>query len=437
MKSSSIAEAVAVESVPAVDADRCRVAVLSPAADLGGAERSLLAFLRASKAYGLEATVILPRMGTLAEALTSQTVRWKIVRPSRVVLRQSRQLHPSNLAAAVVLPVELPRYLTRLAAALRAEAPDVLYSNGVKAHLLSSLIGPWLGMPVVWHVRDFTGGRLMARLADWVPEKVITNSNAVAAHLARRMRQPQKISVIHNAIDLADFSPTGPRSIEALRHPATHRVGLPAVLARWKGHLMFLDAVDRIRRQCPDTIFFLIGGSIYDTTSERGYERELRSEIARRSLEGQVVLTGFQRDMPPWYRAMDVLVHASIRPEPFGRTVMEAMACGRPVVAADAGGIPEFVTHGRNGLLYTMGDARALAEAVVALLRNPRERSRLGAAGRRTALECFALEHHAARVAAVLHAAAAVRPLSPATPIPCTDNSSSITLSSAITSFQA
>ncbi|MBI4514605.1 MAG: glycosyltransferase family 4 protein [Deltaproteobacteria bacterium] len=384
----------------------CRVTVMSPGAELGGAERSLLAFLQASGAYGLETSVILPRGGALALALASQGRQGRVVQPPRALLRQSRHLHPVSLAMATLLPVAVPRYLARLAAAIRAEAPDVLYSNGVKAHLLASALGPWLGVPVVWHVRDFLDGPLLTRLADKVPQRVIANSEAVAAHLSRGMRQPHKVCAIHNAVDLNEFSPAGRSSSAAMRYPAPYRVGLPAVLARWKGQLLFLDAVERIRQHCPGTLFFIIGGSIYDTTSEWGYERELRGEIARRRLDEVVVITGFQRDMAPWYRALDVCVHASTRPEPFGRTVMEAMACGRALVAARAGGIPELVSHGQNGLLYPMGDARALADAVVMLLSNPRERLRLGVAARAAAVERFSPERYAASIASVLRAAA-------------------------------
>jgi glycosyltransferase involved in cell wall biosynthesis len=389
------------------------VTILSPAAELGGAEQSLLTFLRASGGTGLETTVILPRQGRLADALTSLGIRWRVVPPPLALLKQSRWLRAGSVALAALLPFELPPYVTALAAAVRREAPDVIYSNGVKSHLLASVIAPGLGVPAVWHVRDFLGGRLMARLADQVPTKIITNSRAVAAHLARHMRHPEKLHVVHNAVDCTAFSPTGPPSEPAMRRDAVYRVGLPAVLARWKGHLLFLDAIARLRTPVPRIAFFLIGGSIYDTTSERGYERELRSAITRRGLAQDVVVTGFQENMPPWYRAMDVVVHASTRPEPFGRTVMEAMACGRPVVAAAAGGVPEVVTHGANGLLYPMGDASALADAIARLLRDPDERRRLGVAGRCTALERFTPDAHAARIGALLHDATGLHLASP------------------------
>lgn len=380
--------------------------VLSPAAELGGAERSLLTLLALGHVVGLDATVILPRPGPLAEELGRIGVPSSVVLQPRAMLEQSRRPRPSALIRATALPLLLPVYLARLVAALRAQRPNVVYSNGVKMHIVSTLLRPWTGVPVVWHVRDFIGGRVLAALADCGPERVVVNSRAVGAHLRRAMRRKEKIVVVHNAVDVDRFSPDGPRSAAASTVAATFRVGLPAVLARWKGHMLLLKAAERIRAAVPGTVVFLIGGEVYDTVRERGYKDELRREIAARGLEHAVVLTGFQRDMPPWYRSMDVIVHASTQPEPFGRTVIEAMACGRPVVAACAGGIPELVIDGKTGVLYPMGDAEALADAVIGLLRDGAQRRRLGVAARTDTVARFAAAPHAAAVAAVLRAAA-------------------------------
>jgi glycosyltransferase involved in cell wall biosynthesis len=167
-----------------------------------------------------------------------------------------------------------------------------------------------------------------------------------------------------------------------------------------------LAAVEQIRASVPGTIFFLIGGPVYDTVREHGYEQQLLRDIERRRLQDSVIVTGFQKDMPPWYRAMDVIVHASTKPEPFGRTVLEAMACGHPIVATRAGGIPEFVTHGETGLLYPMGDANGLADSVITLLRSPDLRRRLSVAARQAVMQHFDAETHATKIATILRAVA-------------------------------
>jgi glycosyltransferase involved in cell wall biosynthesis len=156
----------------------------------------------------------------------------------------------------------------------------------------------------------------------------------------------------------------------------------------------------------PSARFFFIGGTIYDTVGDRGHEAHLRRSVQERRLNDSVIFTGFQESMAPWYRAMDIIVNTTTVPEGFGRTLLEGMACGRAVVGPRAGGIPEFLRHRENGLLYEMGNAEALAEAILTLLRDPELRQELGAAGRRTAVQRFGLAPHARAVSQVLHDAA-------------------------------
>jgi glycosyltransferase involved in cell wall biosynthesis len=96
----------------------------------------------------------------------------------------------------------------------------------------------------------------------------------------------------------------------------------------------------------------------------------------------------------PWYRVLDVVVNASLKPEPFGRSLLEAMACSRAVVGPRGGGVTEFIQHEKNGLLYEPGNAKELGAAILALLQEPFLRERLGAAGRETAAAHFAPEAH-------------------------------------------
>jgi glycosyltransferase involved in cell wall biosynthesis len=377
-----------------------RVAVLSPAAELGGAERSLLTFLKAAHGGALEALVFLPRSGPLGDSLSSLGIPWQVVPMPRALLSQSRQNLGELIFPALKLIFQGPGYLSRLATAIRHYNPDVLYTNGIKVHIIGAFLRPWLQAGVVWHLRDNWGGPLIGRLADLGPSQIIANSRSTAMVLQKHMEKPEKVSVIHNAVDIVEFSPDG--EIAPVDGRGNPKIGLVAAFARWKGHTLLLRVAERILSQFPSTVFYFIGGSIYDTVAESGYEVELRQLIKQRGLSDSIILTGFQAKIAPWYRAMDIVVNASIRPEPFGRTLLEAMACGKAVVGPRAGGIPEFVRHGENGLLYEMGNANGLAEGVLTLMRTPALGRRLGAAGRETAVEQFAPEPHADSIYQVL-----------------------------------
>jgi glycosyltransferase involved in cell wall biosynthesis len=172
-------------------------------------------------------------------------------------------------------------------------------------------------------------------------------------------------------------------------------------LARWKGQLEFLDALALLRRDGLDFRAQVVGGAIYDTRADRGYERELREKVATLGLGGQVELTGFREDVAAVIRGLDIVVHASNRPEPFGRVIIEGMASGVPVVASAAGGVLEIVEDGRTALLFKPGSAVALAGALRTLLERPGLRRSLARAGREEFLARFTLAEHARRISAL------------------------------------
>jgi glycosyltransferase involved in cell wall biosynthesis len=112
---------------------------------------------------------------------------------------------------------------------------------------------------------------------------------------------------------------------------------------------------------------------------------ELRQQANRLGLEGRVGFTGFLEDVSGAIRSLDIVVHASTQPEPFGMVIIEAMACGKAVIASQAGGAAEIFTDGENALGHPPGDAVALAQQIARLARDPELRNRLGRTGRVTA----------------------------------------------------
>jgi glycosyltransferase involved in cell wall biosynthesis len=285
--------------------------------------------------------------------------------------------------------------------------PQIIYTNGIKTHVLGALLRPRVKGRIVWHLRDFWPGRYVGLLADFGPHAIIANSRATALHLQERLRHPEKVTVVHNAVDPDEFSPAGPLPPPGPWSDHAPRVGLVAAFARWKGHALFLEAAKRLAPKFPTAGFFIVGGEIYDSGGEPGYEDYLRRLVWQAGLQNRVQFTGFQADIAPWYRALDVVVNASVKPEPFGRTLLEAMACGRAVVGPRAGGVPEFVCHGKNGLLYEMRNAAELSLAIGSLLGSPSLRAKLGEGGREIARGRFSPRGHAAALARLFEEVAA------------------------------
>src|SRR5262249_35188003 len=146
-------------------------------------------------------------------------------------------------------------------------------------------------------------------------------------------------------IDLSRFGPGTAADLDQLARlpPAargTVRVGLVATYARWKGHLTLLNAARRLAEIDPGLPirWYIVGGPIYHTAAQHS-ESELRAAAAERGMAQQIGFIPFQADPAGVYRGLDVVVHASTLPEPYGLTVAEAMACGRAVIVSIGGGV--------------------------------------------------------------------------------------------------
>jgi glycosyltransferase involved in cell wall biosynthesis len=195
-----------------------------------------------------------------------------------------------------------------------------------------------------------------------------------------------KVVTIYNAIDLERFSPQGPRMDldERSGMPSAGlgvvRVGLVATFARWKGQKVFLKALSLLPPSLP-VRGYIIGGPIYQTAGSQFSVEELRAEVARLGIQHKLGLTGFVDDAAAAMRALDIVVHASTEPEPFGMVIAEAMACGKPVIASSAGGALEVFEDEWTGLGHPAGDAAGLARRIEQLVEDSSLRSRLASAG--------------------------------------------------------
>jgi glycosyltransferase involved in cell wall biosynthesis len=225
------------------------------------------------------------------------------------------------------------------------------------------------------------------------------------------------VTVVRNAVDTDHFAPAARDGAGLDRlaglppaDPGTVRVGLVATYANWKGHGVFLDALARLPAS-PPCRGYVVGGPIYTTAGSQLTREELERRAADSGLAGRVGFVPFQPDPVDAYRMLDVVVHASTRPEPFGLTIAEAMSCGKPAVVAAAGGAAELFADGADALGHPPGDAAALAAAVARLAVDAQLRARIGAAARRAAVDRFGLGRYGREIAAVYRATTTAPPI--------------------------
>ena len=304
------------------------------------------------------------------------------------------------------------RYAWQLRGRLRQLRPDVVHSNGMKMHLLGAVSMP-SSISLVWHLHDYLTTRqamlpLLRRLAKRC-RIVIANSESVAADVRCALPGGPPIYAVHNAVDPEIFTPDGPAIDldEAAGLPpaalSTVRVGLVATFALWKGHEVFLRAAASLARarSSRSLRFYVIGGPVYATVGSQLTMKELRDLTIQFGIGDQVGFTGFVSDAAAAMRALDIVVHASTDPEPFGLVIVQAMACARAVVVAAAGGANESVDPEIDALVHPPGDVDGLATAIARLADNADLRGRLGAAGRAKVMCEFAPAEMAEKVASL------------------------------------
>jgi glycosyltransferase involved in cell wall biosynthesis len=304
------------------------------------------------------------------------------------------------------------KYSHELSNRIREFAPDLVHSNSLKMHLLGTW-GQGPRPPIIWHLHDYLSSRpFMSKALRFQRRRcaaVLANSDGVRDDARSALHGGPEVSTLYNAIDVSEFSPYGPVAdldrMCNLQLPAAGavRVGLIATMAWWKGHRDFIRAMALLceEKLGPEELGdeklddvknirgYIIGGPLYDSEGSQESIEQLRALSTQLGLQSRMGFTGFVDKPSSAIRALDIVVHASTRPEPFGRVIVEAMACGKPVITTAVGGAAELVTIGQDALDFRMSDPAHLAERIRELARDPALRERLGCAGRITAVKKF------------------------------------------------
>jgi glycosyltransferase involved in cell wall biosynthesis len=208
----------------------------------------------------------------------------------------------------------------------------------------------------------------------------------------------QRVAVILNGIELDKFRPNGDGAngkqdirAELQLSNADPLIGIVGQLTPRKGQLELLRAFADVWRRVPRAVLLIVGAPLFNRDQE--YAELLKRTASELGIAGRVRLTGPRSDVPEIMRALDLLVVNSSA-EPFGLVVVEAMACGTPILAAACGGIPEIIEHGKTGWLVPPQDEQTLAEEIVSLSRQPALRSQLAEQGKSHARSRFSAERY-------------------------------------------
>ncbi|MEO1394465.1 MAG: glycosyltransferase [Cyanobacteria bacterium J06634_5] len=343
-----------------------RILFLDQSSKLGGAELCLADIAHPFKQTSLVGVF---SAGTFPDYLRQQDIPVKVLAAEALNVQKESGLTAGLKSLHRLIP--LIATVTQL-----SKNYDLIYANTPKALVVGAIASLLARKPLVYHLHDIvspdhfsaTNRRLIMALASRA-SLVIANSHASRDAFIKAGGRPRDIHVVYNSFDpktyenhthnrdnlrqrLARSEPPNPKNITPFV------VGHFSRLSPWKGQHVLINAL----QYCPENVIaWLVGDALF---GEDDYVQYLRRQVRALRLEHRVKFFGFRTDIPQLMTACDLVAHTSTAPEPFGRVIVEAMLCGRPVVAAAAGGALEIVNHGQTGWLTTPEEAPQLAEVI-------------------------------------------------------------------------
>jgi glycosyltransferase involved in cell wall biosynthesis len=361
---------------------------------IGGSYFSLLFLVSALDRKRFEPVVVFAADNSLVPRFNAAGIRTLFHAPPKPVVSRGpvgRYFSKAvNFARGAILePVQI-------AALLRRERIALVHLNNSIVRNHSWMIAARLaGIPCITHERGINPqfkvrDRRLARRLD----AVICISAAVRENFIRLGLADLKLRTIHNGLDPAEMRVT--RSAKEIRDelkiPSGARViGIVGNIKPWKGQEVVVRAVGLLRDEFPDVVCLLIG----DTgPEESSYRKQLDEMIVTLGLNGRVLVTGFRKDVPNYINLLEIQIHASVLPEPFGRVLLEGMALEKPLVASGGGAVPEIVVDGKTGLLFEPGNAESLAASLRTLLKDGARSAEAGREGRKRLEAEFSIAHN-------------------------------------------
>jgi len=379
------------------------IVFLDHTAKWSGGEIALLRTLEAVDRSRINPIVVLAEDGPFRTRLEAAGIETHVLPLSEKV----REIRKDSLGAAAIIghlgtAIGLLRYAGKVARFARQHGAAALHCNSLKSDFYGALAGRVAHLPVVWHVRDHIDPnylpdpavKLFRAMARSVPRAVVTNSDSTTEKLYPGGVPNGRIAVtIYDG--LADRELTAPEPTAQTFRNDPPRVGMVGRIVEWKGQNIFLQAALLLRERGISARYVIVGAPLF---GEQAFEAELHRMAE--PLGESVEFLGFQSDVPAILRNLDILIHASVTPEPFGQVVIEGMAEGLPVIASDGGGVREIMaTPGVDGMLTPMGNAPALADALGELLGDPLRAHQMAVGGWRRVRAAFTARQTASGLA--------------------------------------
>lgn len=350
----------------------------------GGAE---LCLIDIAKPYRDNCLVGLFADGSFKQLLEQQQIPVQVLATQAIKVRKQSSLVQSLGSVGSLIPLLIQ-------VVQKAREYDLIYANTQKALVVGALASFLSRRPFVYHLHDIlstehfsrTNLKIAVTLANTRASLIIANSKASQAAFIEAGGRSDIIDVVYNGFE-TELYQTDPGDIRKLKQQLEldqgFIVGHFSRLSPWKGQHILIEALAHCSE---DITVILVGDALF---GEDDYVQQLHKRIAELGLEKRVRFLGFRSDIPQLMAVCDLVVHSSTAPEPFGRVIVEAMLCGRPVVATQSGGAVELVEPGINGFLVQPGDPQQLAEIIITCRNQPEQTAAIAKSARDTASKRF------------------------------------------------
>jgi glycosyltransferase involved in cell wall biosynthesis len=371
-----------------------RVAFMTTNGDYSGGAEASLALLLQNLPSEIEPVVICFTDGEYAQSLRRAGLV-VVVEPLSRATAQSRR-EDSFFLPGLLAPFDALHVAKRL----RELRVALVHTNLVKAHVIGAAASKLCDVPMVMHLRDLlegAGREVLRFVATRVASDYVPITRLVADWYGL-----SEAKVIYNPVDLRlyDGCETKAQARRALGLPQdAFIIGMVGRINRWKGHERFLRIVADLAET--ENVHGVIVGE--PRFRDASFLPELQDRVDKLGIRSRLTFLPWLADPRPAYAALDLHCNCSTR-EPFGRTTVEAAACGVPSICFADGGGQEILTSGRSGIIVPAHDEAAFAAAIRGLLRDPEGLSRMGAAARE-ASQTFSIAKHVDRMVDVFEGA--------------------------------
>ncbi len=349
---------------------------------IGGGEISLLNLLENINQSKFNPHVVMPQSGDFTEKVKQLGVGVNILELKKVK-------NPLNIFFSL-------RRINRLCGIIKQQKIGLIHSNSTGGiAFLGGMAARIMKIPFIWHVRIINSAGPLDIIQCVLSTKIIVISEAVEKRFWW-IPVTKKIVTIYNGVNTDNFKEQREMNFrdEIGCKEDDFLVGTIGRFIPLKGYEYFIKAAKIILEKAPNAKFLIVG---LDYDKENRYLSYLKKLTRDLELKDKIIFLGEREDVPQILSSLDVFVFTSIG-ESFGRVLIEAMGCAKPVVAFRSGGVPEIVEEGLTGFLVSPKDSRKMAEKIIYLLNNKEIRQKIGQAGRLRAERLFDIKAHVKRV---------------------------------------